>query len=61
MAWLKQRRLDRVRIELTSADPAATTVTSVALRWRFWHVGRFARSYQMRFGEAPSQTLKHGR
>jgi AraC-like DNA-binding protein len=61
MAWLKQRRLERVRPELARADPATTTVTEVAVRWRFWHLGRFARSYQARFGESLSQTLKGDR
>jgi AraC-like DNA-binding protein len=58
MAWLKERRLERVHAELAAADPETVSVTEVALRWRFWHLGRFARNYQLRFGESPSQTLK---
>ncbi|HKY64630.1 MAG TPA: AraC family transcriptional regulator [bacterium] len=58
MAWLKQRRLDRVRAELLAAHPAETTVTDVALRWGFFHLGRLASDYRARFGELPSETLQ---
>jgi len=57
MVWLKQRRLDRVHAALLAADPAETTVTDVALRWGFVHLGRFAADYLSRFGELPSATL----
>jgi transcriptional regulator GlxA family with amidase domain len=49
-------RLDRVRDELTTDDPAAS-VTDVALRWRFGHTGRFAADYRRRFGASPSADL----
>jgi AraC-like DNA-binding protein len=58
MAWLKQRRLARVKDELAGADPAETSVTDVALRWGFVHLGRLAIDYRARFGESPSQTLR---
>ncbi len=58
MVWLKQRRLDRVHATLLAADPAETTVTDVALRWGFVHLGRFAADYLSRFGERPSVTLR---
>jgi AraC family transcriptional regulator, ethanolamine operon transcriptional activator len=61
IAWLEQRRLERVRAEPAAADPGTTSATDVALRWRFWHLGRFARAYELRFGESPSRTLKRGR
>jgi AraC-like DNA-binding protein len=59
MAYLRGRRLDRTRAEL--ADAAArdrTSVTEVAERWGFGHLGRFAAEYKARFGESPSQTLR---
>lgn len=34
-----------------------TRVTDVALRWGFYHLGRFGQTYQKAFGESPSQTL----
>lgn len=49
-------RLDRVRDELTTDDPAAS-VTDVALRWRFGHTRRFAADYRRRFGASPSADL----
>lgn len=60
MTWLKHRRLERVRQELWAAGPGATSVTEVALRWGFAHLGRFALDYRARFGEPPSRTLQRG-
>lgn len=60
MTWLKHRRLSRAREELTAASPGETSVTQVALRWGFVHLGRFAIDYRARFGESPSQTLRRG-
>jgi AraC-like DNA-binding protein len=57
MVWLKQRRLDRVHTDLLAADPAETSVTDIAFRWGFIHLGRFAADYRARFGELPSVTL----
>ena len=58
MAYLRDRRLERVREELTDADPAdGVTVSSVASRWGFNHLGSFAGMYRRRWGESPSQTL----
>lgn len=55
--WLRLRRLNMARRDLMQARPASTTVAEVAMRWSFWHLGRFAGSYQALFGELPSQTL----
>jgi transcriptional regulator GlxA family with amidase domain len=51
-------RLDSVRTELTNSDPGGTTVTAVAGRWGFVHLGRFADQYRQQFGESPSETLR---
>jgi len=37
------------------------SVTNVALRYGFSHLGRFSSYYQSAFGEAPSVTLRRGR
>ncbi|PKW11718.1 transcriptional regulator, AraC family [Streptomyces sp. 1222.5] len=58
MGYLREVRMERVRDELLRADPAATTVSDVAYRWGFGHLGRFADKYRARFGELPSQTLR---
>jgi len=58
MAWLRQRRLERIRAELMTGSPEETRVTEVALRWGLSHLGRFASHYRAAFGESPSQTLR---
>ncbi len=57
-AFVKRRRLDRVRSELLRADPRATTVTAIAAKHAFWHMSQFAADYKRAFGEAPSETLR---
>jgi AraC-like DNA-binding protein/uncharacterized protein YodC (DUF2158 family) len=59
MAYVRERRLERVRAELADALPAeGVTVTDVAERWGFSHLGNFAVTYRKRFGESPSETLR---
>jgi AraC-like DNA-binding protein len=53
-------RLDAVRHDLLRA-PAGTTVTSVAMKWGFFQLGRFAADYRRMFGEGPRETLKRRR
>ncbi|MFD3356712.1 AraC family transcriptional regulator [Streptomyces fradiae] len=58
MGYVRDVRLGRVRDELRDAEPGSgLTVSEVAWRWGFTHLGRFAARYRERFGEAPSQTL----
>jgi AraC-like DNA-binding protein len=57
MDFLRSTRFERVRHELLEANED-TTVTSVALRWGFSHLGRFAAEYRARFHESPSETLR---
>jgi AraC-like DNA-binding protein len=60
MTFVRERRLERVHEELTDAVPTdGVTVTSVAERWGFHHLGSFAVEYRKRWGEAPSETLRH--
>ncbi|MFI6089685.1 AraC family transcriptional regulator [Streptomyces sp. NPDC051218] len=58
MAYVRDVRLTRVREELRSAEPSTLSVSEVAHRWGFGHLGRFAEQYRDRFGELPSQTLR---
>jgi AraC-like DNA-binding protein len=57
MAVLKSIRLERAHAELESPD-APASVTGVALKWGFVHLGRFAQDYRRRFGRLPSETLR---
>lgn len=56
--YLRDVRLDRVHEALRSADPGTVTVTDIACRWGFSHLGRFAGDYRRRFAESPSTTLR---
>lgn len=56
--YLRRIRLDRVREDLRHADPGSVTVSEVARRWGFAHLGRFSASYAERFGEQPRSTLR---
>ena len=58
MAYVYDVRLQRVCAELRASGPGATTVSDVAHRWGFVHLGRFASRYRERFGETPSHTLR---
>lgn len=58
MQYARGRRLDLVRLRLLASDPAQTQVTSVAVHYGFWELGRFAQAYRLRFGERPSETLR---
>ncbi|WP_262386796.1 AraC family transcriptional regulator [Streptomyces sp. TRM49041] len=58
MGYVRDVRLARVRDELRAAESGGgLTVSEVAWRWGFTHLGRFAARYRERFGETPSQTL----
>ncbi|TSD94086.1 AraC family transcriptional regulator [Skermania sp. ID1734] len=59
VAYLRNVRLDRVHLELSSG--AASAVTDVAARWNFFHPSRFAHQYRERFGILPSETLHQAR
>jgi AraC-like DNA-binding protein len=61
MTYLRHLRLNRVHSTLLDADPRSVTVTAVASRWGFVHLGRFAAQYYQVFGEYPSTTLGVGR
>ncbi|MEU4426284.1 AraC family transcriptional regulator [Actinoplanes sp. NPDC024001] len=58
MTYLQQVRLTRARDALRRGDPARITVATVAHRWGFAHLGRFASAYRQKFGESPSETLR---
>ncbi len=55
-AYLRNVRLERVRSDLMSSTPE-DSVGTIAMRWGFWHLGRFADQYRRKFGELPSETL----
>ncbi len=58
-AFIRARRLEQVRRTLLEALPIdGVSVTDVAQRWGFTHLGNFSVMYRKEFGESPSQTLR---
>ena len=55
--WQRLRRLNFARRDLLRCTPGDTRVAEIAMRWSFWHLGRFSQTYRSLFGELPSQTL----
>lgn len=51
-------RLDLAHEALLTSDPSSTTVATVAHRFGFGNLGRFAQAYLSRFGKRPGQTLR---
>jgi AraC-like DNA-binding protein/tetratricopeptide (TPR) repeat protein len=58
--YLADVRFDRVRRELLRGSRDAT-LTEIATRCGFAHLGRFAMRYRQRYGETPSATLRRSR
>ncbi|ROP27459.1 AraC family transcriptional regulator [Couchioplanes caeruleus] len=61
LTYLRRLRLEGVHAELTRADRSEVSVSEVAYRWGFTHLGRFAGAYRDRYGVSPSQTLRGDR
>lgn len=57
VGYLRLRRLNQARAVLSAASPQSTTVTAIAMRFGFLHLGRFAIDYKQLFGQSPSATL----
>lgn len=55
--YLLSRRLNQVRRELSACSHHAM-IEEIAVRWGFWHMGRFAQFYRESFGERPSETRR---
>ena len=58
MRFERLQRLIDARRALQTAPPDRGAVTQVAIQFRFFELGRFAKSYKAAFGETPSQTLR---
>jgi AraC-like DNA-binding protein len=60
MQFLRRTRLEAVRSELLSSEGQAT-VSDIAMKWGFLHLGRFAAEYTKQFGELPSASLRRSK
>ena len=56
--FFRQLKLNHVHYDLLEASPQTITVSKVAHRWGFRHMGHFSRYYTELFGENPSLTLE---
>lgn len=56
-SFVLMMKLNEVRNELLTGN-ANVSITNIAMRWGFFHLGRFAEQYQRLFGELPSETLR---
>ncbi|MDN3357280.1 helix-turn-helix domain-containing protein [Actinomadura sp. DC4] len=60
MAYVRRRRLDHARIEMTTQD-SSITITYLAARWQFADAAHFSRAFRQRFGITPTQYRKMDR
>jgi len=60
MRYLQGARFDKVHEALSGVEQT-DSISSIALRWGFGHLGRFSVAYRKRYGESPSQTLTRSR
>lgn len=58
--YLRAVRLCGVRKMLREEHAAQMSIASIAARWGFVHLGKFASNYRRLFGELPSQTSRFG-
>ncbi|GAA2211710.1 hypothetical protein GCM10009850_071700 [Nonomuraea monospora] len=58
MGYVRRVRLAAAHADLLAADPAAgATVSAIAARWGFYHLGRFSAYYRRVYGHTPRTTL----
>nr|SBO96988.1 transcriptional regulator, AraC family [Nonomuraea gerenzanensis] len=56
--YVRQVRLSAAHADLLAADPAdGATVSAIAARWGFYHLGRFSAYYRRVYGRPPRATL----
>jgi AraC family ethanolamine operon transcriptional activator len=56
--YMKARRLNGARDDLSRAQEPHTKIADIANKWGFWHMGQFARDYRAWFRELPSATYE---
>ncbi|WP_353173386.1 AraC family transcriptional regulator [Acinetobacter rudis] len=56
MAYLKELRFEQAHLELINNEHLS--ITDVAFKWGFTHLGRFSQEYKRRYGRLPSTIHK---
>lgn len=54
--YIRQVRLHAAHKEILQG---VDSITDIAIRWGFWHLGMFSKYYKQQFGEAPSVTCRN--
>lgn len=54
-AWIKSRRLERCRRELTDPVHSARSISAIAARWGFLDAAHFSRAFKASYGQSPSE------
>jgi len=52
-SWVRDRRLERCHIELTTPSFSRHSITEIAFRWGFGDLSTFDRNFRKRYGVAP--------
>jgi AraC-like DNA-binding protein len=60
MQYVRNARFEKARQALAHAE-LGESVTEIAMRWGFSHMGRFSVEYRQRFGESPGESLRRSR
>ena len=53
--WIRERRLEECRTELSGPSPRPVTVEAVARRWGFVNMSSFSRAFRAAYGMSPRQ------
>lgn len=59
--WIRERRLESARRDLSAPDARRRSVAAVAARWGFVNASHFSRAFREAFGVPPVQWRSHGR
>jgi AraC-like DNA-binding protein len=54
-AYIRVRRLNAVKREIVGRGNAGKSITEIAMRYGFGHLGRFSAAYREHFGHSPSE------
>ena len=53
--WIRERRLERCRRDLTDPTLADWSVTAIALRWGLTDPAHFSRAFRTAYGLSPTE------
>ena len=57
-AYIRARRLNAVKREIVGRGEAKKSITEIAMRYGFGHLGRFSAAYREHFGHSPSEAQR---